>query len=421
MNGDNQLRFYLKKEAIVDVYLPHLESYDKRINVFYGGAGSGKSYFVTQKLIFKFLKDPGRKGLVIRKVQNTLRDSIFAEFIKMLSAWQLLDKCRVNKSHLEIELPNGSTFLFKGMDDPEKIKSISDISDIVIEEATELNEADFSQLRKRLRSSKPFNQIHLMFNPVSKSNWVYKTWFAEDSVVPENTMILHTTYKDNNFLKQAYIDDLESDKLTNYELYEIYALGKFASLDKLVYTNVSIEDFDYREILKSDKDIEAYFGLDFGYTADPTAFVATLLDKKNKKIYIFDEFYERGLLNNEIANEIIKRGYRKEKILADSAEPKSIAELKRLGLDRVVGAKKGQGSILNGIQYIQQHEVIVHSSCVNAIEEFKNYSWMKDKKGVYINKPTDDYNHLLDALRYALSITHNIGKVKLLDRRKLGI
>lgn len=412
--------FHVRKSEFSDIFLPHLESYDKRINVYYGGAGSGKSYFVVQKLIFKFMKDPGRKGLVIRKVQGGLRDSTFALFINILSKWKLLPFCHVVKSRLEIELPNGSIFIFKGLDDSEKIKSIDDISDIIIEEATELIASDFNQLDIRLRSDRPNNQIHLMFNPISKANWVYSRWFHEESVIDDDTFVIHTTYKDNRFLPEANKKTLENLKLNNYSEYVINALGEFATLDKLIYSNVSIEDFNYNEVIKSNPNIEAYFGLDFGMATDPTAFVATLLDKENKKIYIYDEFYERGLLSNEIANEIIKKGYRKERILADH-DIRTIAEIKREGVERIKTAKKGGYSILAGIQYIKQHEIIVHPKCINAIDEFKNYTWVKNREGEYINKAVDTKNHLMDALRYALSETHSSGKIKILDRRKLGI
>ncbi|MDU5649523.1 MAG: terminase large subunit, partial [Clostridium perfringens] len=175
-------------------------------------------------------------------------------------------------------------------------------------------------------------------------------------------------------------------------------------LDKLIYTNWKEESFDYKEILKNNRNTKAIFSLDFGYTNDPTAFVCSIIDKINKKLWIFDEFQEKGLLNDEIAEKIIDLGYRKEVIVCDSAEPKSIEELKRNGLSRVKGAVKGRDSIINGIQLIQQYEIIVHPKCTEIIEELKNYTWIKDKTtGEYTNKPIDKYNHGLDALRYGVS------------------
>lgn len=399
----NGLKINISKKVFNKAYLPYLEDYNHRFNVFYGGAGSGKSHFVIQKMIFKYLKYPNRKCLVIRKVGNTLRDSIFALFKSVLADWQLYDHCEVRETLLTIDLPNGSQFIFKGLDDSEKIKSVANIDDIVIEEGTELTLDDFSQLNLRLRSKNPYNQVHIMFNPVSKSNWVYSQWFDKSGYDKKSTTVLHTTYKDNKFLPSDYIEALLAMEKDNYTYYKIYALGEFATLDKLVYTNWTSKEFDYRELMQNIYGMRALFGLDFGYINDPSAFIAVLVDMFYKKIYIFDEFYKKGLLNDAIADEIKSKGYQKEIIVADCAEQKSIEEIRRAGIYRIIPARKGKDSIMNGIQFLQQFKIIVHPSCVNAIEEFKNYTWQKDKStGEYINKPIDKYNHLLDALRYSM-------------------
>lgn len=406
------LNITISKKIFNDAYLSQLENYTTRFNVFYGGAGSGKSHFVIQKLILKYLKFPNRKCLVIRKVGNSLRDSVFSLFKSVLADWKIYDKCEIRETLLTITLPNGSVFLFKGLDDSEKIKSIASIDDIVIEECTEIDMQEFNQLNLRLRSKNPYNQVHVMFNPVSKSNWVYKMWF-QDGYNESSTIVLHTTYIDNKFLPQDYIDSLEDMKEKDNVYYRIYALGEFASLDKLVYSNWREEAFDYKEILRNNPEAEALFGLDFGYINDPSGFIGIIADEKNKKIYIFDEFYEKGLLNNDIAKKIKSKGYHKEVITADSAEQKSIEEIKRLGVPRIRAARKGPDSIINGIQFLHQFDIIVHPRCVNVIEEFKNYTWQKDKiSKEYINKPIDSYNHLLDALRYGVERLHRRGNAK---------
>lgn len=413
----------ISKKIFNNVYLPYLQDYNRRFETYYGGAGSGKSVFVTQKLIYKYLKYPGRKCLVIRKIGNTLRDSCFALFKEILASWQIYEDCKINKTDLTIGLPNGSSFLFKGMDDPERIKSIANIDDIWVEETTEIDDFSFDQLTLRLRSKKPYNQVFASFNPVSKDNWVYKRWFADDSDYNRNkTLVLHTTYKDNKFLPQSYIDNLLEMEKTNPVYYRIYALGEFATLDKLIYTNWEIKDFDCREIIKENPKKIAVFGLDWGFTNDPNAFTASIVDTKSKEIWIFDEFVIKGLTNDEIAAKIIEMGYRKEKIICDSAEPKSIEELKRLGIYRATPSVKGRDSILNGIQLLQQYKIYVHSNCIGTQEELRNYTWKKDRiTNMYINTPIDKYNHLLDSLRYAVST--NIGKfvpkVKFLDRNLL--
>lgn len=407
----------ISKKIFNSIYLPYLQDYTKRFETYYGGAGSGKSVFITQKLLYKYLKYANRKCLVIRKVQATQKDSCFALFKSTLSQWQLYDQCKINKTDLTIELPNGSIFLFKGLDDPERIKSIANIDDIWVEECTEIDDFTFDQLCLRLRSKNPYNQIFCSFNPVSKSNWVYKRWF-ENSYNKQNTLVLHTTYLDNKFLPQSYIDNLLEMKKTNPVYYRIYALGEFATLDKLVYTNWEEKDFNYLELLK-DKNDEAIFGLDWGYVNDPNAFVCAIINNTTKELYIFDEFYIKGLTNKDIADTIIEKGYRKERIICDSAEPKSIEELKQYGIIRATPCSKGRDSIINGIQQIQQYKIYVLPSCVNIIEELKNYTWIKDKAtNEYINKPIDKYNHLLDALRYAVTKYNksNGNKITLLDR-----
>lgn len=403
-----------------------MQQYGKRFEVYYGGAGSGKSVFITQKLLKKYLSFPNRKCLIVRRIQATQKDSCFALFKSVLANWKIYEMCKVNKTDLTIELPNGSVFLFKGLDDPERIKSIANIDDIWVEECTEIDDFSFDQLCLRLRSKKPYNQIFCSFNPVSKSNWVFKRWFNQnDSSVRTdlaNTMVLKTTYKDNKFLPKDYIDNLLEMGKTNPVYYRIYALGEFATLDKLVYTNWEELTFDYMEVLKEKKYRKAIFGTDFGYTNDPTTLVCSVIDDVDKIIWIYKEHFERGMTNEDIYNMYVENRVAGERIVCDSSEPKSIEELKRLGCKRIVGALKGRDSIVNGIQLIQQYKVYVHPGCKNIIEEFKNYTWIKDKQSnEYINKPIDKYNHGLDGFRY--SVMDHIGsqgvKIKLLDRKLL--
>jgi len=387
------IKLNIKKRFFNEAYLPYLETTD-RVNVFYGGAGSGKSHFVVQKMLIKALKSP-RKMLVIRKVTATLRDSIFAEFQSAISKFGLYDQCKIVSSLLTIELPNGSQLIFKGMDDPEKIKSIAGIDDIIIEEATELTVDDYSQLQLRLRSNKPNNQVILMYNPVSKANWVYKMF--HENGCPENCRVIHTTWKDNKFLPQSYIDNLMQMAKTNPVYYKIYAEGEFATLDKLIFPGEMWEvgKLDISKLRKSD-DWVAVFGSDFGYTNDPATLVCCFVNKKEKLIYVFDEHYEKGMTNEDIYKMVVDKGYAKEIITFDGAEPKSIDHLKKLGLYRARSARKGKDSILNGIDFIHQFKVIIDPKCVNFKMEIENYTWKKDKvTNEYVNVPIDNFNHCL--------------------------
>lgn len=397
---------------INDVYLRYLGKYTNRTEIYYGGAGSGKSVFVAQKIVIKALKGK-RKVLVIRKVARTQKESCFTVIKDVLSSLNILDKCTINKSTLDITLPNGSVFLFKGMDDSEKIKSIANITDIWIEEATELNLDDFTQLNLRLRASVPNLQMILSFNPVSKANWCYQTFFAKKT----DAFVLKTTYKDNKFLPRAYIESLEKMIETNYTYYKIYALGEFCSLDKLIYTNWEEKEFNIQELISTKKYV-TLTGLDFGFTNDPTALVVSLCDSSSKELYIFDEYGNVGMTNPEIAEVLKSMGYSKNIIMADSAEQKSIEEIRRAGITKIKACKKSPDSVKHGIQQLQQYKIYVHPKCVGVITELQNYSWKKDKQtGEYINEAVDQFNHYLDALRYSMQIVR--GKIGTLPKGSL--
>lgn len=332
-----------------------------------------------------------------------------------LSTFHLLEYCKVNRTDLTITLPNESVILFYGCDDVEKIKSIAGITDIICEECTELTLDDVSQLDLRLRASVADLQVSFMLNPTSKASWVYQRWFAPDAVIDtETTVITKTTYKDNRFLPQEYINSLESLMITNPTYYKIYALGEFCSLDKLVFNNWKVEEFDHKEIKG-----ELLVGLDFGYVNDETALTASLLDEENKKLYIFKEWGDTGKTNDEIASVIKSLGFAKSVIIADAAEPKSIEEIKRQGILRIKACTKGPDSIIHGIQKLQQFEIIIHPSCEGVITEFENYSWQK-KDNEYINRPVDRFNHHIDSIRYSLQCV-NDGKIRTINKAALGL
>lgn len=326
------------------------------------------------------------------------------EIKNRLSEWGIYSNCNVNKTDMTITLPNGSRFLFKGLDDPEKIKSISGICDIWCEEATELQDVDFDQLCLRLRNrNKKNNQVYVSFNPVSKSNWVYKRWFAENAEKDNDTFVLKTTYKDNKFLPVDYIDNLLKMKKTNYPYYKIYAEGDFASLGKKVYTNWEIKQFNPQELFKDD-DIKVSIGLDFGFATDPTAIICCIIKESTKEMWVYDEAYLKGYTNEEIYNHMLEMKIHKSRVVCDCAEPKSIEELRRLGATKCVPCKKGKDSINYGIQLIQGFHMYILPSCKDVIEELENYEYQKDRQtGEYINKPIDNYNHLMDAWRYAIT------------------
>ncbi|WP_172576747.1 PBSX family phage terminase large subunit [Ligilactobacillus agilis] len=391
----------------------NLFDYSHFVEVWYGGASSGKSHGVVQKVVLKSLQNwkYPRKVLWLRKVDRTITDSIYEDVKDCLRTFGIYDLCKVNASSHTITLPNQAIFLFKGMQDPERIKSIKGLSDVVMEEASEFTLDDYTQLTLRLREPKhEKRQLFAMFNPVSKLNWTYKQWFAPGVTVdPKRVCIHQSTYKDNHFLDEENIATIENLKITNPAYYKIYTLGEFATLDKLVFPAYDKQRLHVENL----RHLPSFFGLDFGFVNDPSAFIHVKIDEKAKIIYCIEEYTKKGLLNDEIAKVIKQLGYSKEVIIADAAEQKSIAELKRNGILRIRPAKKGPDSVIQGISFMQQYHIVVDDRCVKLIEELDNYTYQKDRKtNEYINKPVDSYNHVIDAIRYALEPINGQGTPK---------
>lgn len=400
-----------------DVYYPWLENYGHRYETYYGGAGSGKSVFIAQKLLVKAINRK-RKVLVIRKYGTTIRDSVFQLVIDTLKKWEIYEYCKINLSTFTIILPNGSVFLFKGLDDSEKIKSITDITDIWCEEATELSLDEFTQLDLRLRALVEDLQVFCSFNPVSKANWVYKKWFAPDAVYDKaQTFILHTTYKDNRFLPAAYIAALEDKINTNPTYYKIYVLGEFGTFEGLVITNWRKEEFDFMELAKT---LEHRCGMDLGWV-DKSAIIDTLYDKQNRIIYVFNEFYKSGQQLSELATAIENMGLKKSKIRIDSAEPRSIQYFRNNGID-ATAAQKGPDSVKAGIMFLQDCLIIVHPRCTSFITELENFSYIKSKvTGEYTEDTTHEWSHAIDACRYAYSDIYTNKQLKSISKSAFGL
>ena len=400
-----------------DVYYPWLKNYRHRYEVYYGGAGSGKSVFIAQKLLVKAINRK-RKVLVIRKYGTTIRDSVFQLVIDTLKKWEIYEYCKINLSTFTIILPNGSVFLFKGLDDSEKIKSITDITDIWCEEATELSLDEFTQLDLRLRALVEDLQIFCSFNPVSKANWVYKKWFEPDAVYDKaQTFILHTTYKDNRFLPAAYIAALEDKINTNPTYYKIYVLGEFGTFEGLVITNWRKEEFDFMELAQR---LEHRAGIDLGWT-DPSAIIDTLYDHNNRTIYVFNEFYKSGQQLSQLAEAIKNMNLARTKLYVDSAEPRSIQYFRNNQIN-AVAAQKGPDSVKAGIMFLQDCLIIVHPRCTSFITELENFSYIKSKvTGEYTEETTHEWSHAIDACRYAYSDIYTNKQLKSISKSAFGL
>ena len=400
-----------------DVYYPWLKNYSKRYETYYGGAGSGKSVFIAQKLLVKAIYRK-RKVLVIRKYGTTIRDSVFQLVIDTLKKWRIYEYCKINLSTFTITLPNESVFLFKGLDDSEKIKSITDITDIWCEEATELSLDEFTQLDLRLRALVEDLQIFCSFNPVSKANWVYKKWFAPDAVYDkQQTFILHTTYKDNRFLPITYGIVLEQKINTDPRYYKIYVLGEFGTFEGLVFSNWQKQEFDHMKLAQT---LEHRCGMDLGWV-DKTAIIDTLYDRTNKTIYVFNEFYKSGQQLSDIVKAIEDMQLKRAKIRVDSAEPRSIQYFRNNGID-ATAAQKGQDSVKAGLMFLQDNMIVVHPRCENFILELENFSYVKSKQtGEYTEETTHEWSHAIDACRYAYSDIYTNRKLSSISKSTFGL
>lgn len=385
-------------------YLRFLKA-QQRTQIFFGGSSSGKSFFIAQRIVLDIMQG-NRNYLICRNVASTIKKSVFNEIIKAIIFFQQKEKFIINKSDLFITyIPNQQQILFCGLDDTEKIKSITPIkgviTDIFVEEATECEYQAIKQLEKRLRGqSKVKKRIILAFNPILKTHWLFNEYFQnwQDNkkvLVEDDLLIVKSTYKDNEFLTDDDRKALENEKDPYF--YNVYSLGNWGILGIVIYKNWKME---YLSETKNNFD-NLRIGLDFGYSSDPSALVITHYDKKNKKIYIFDEVYAVELDNEELAN-IIKSKIDKKPIFCDSGEPKSISELKKYGV-YAIGAKKGPDSVDYGIKFLQKHEIIIDIKCQNFKNEISQYKWKEDKMGNPLPIPVDKMNHLLDALRYAYS------------------
>lgn len=377
-----------------------------RYRVCKGSRASKKSKTTALWYIYNIMKYKGANLLVVRKTYRTLKDSCYTELKWAIHRLGVDDFFSCTQSPLEITYtPTGQKIYFRGLDDPLKVTSITvDVGSLCwlwIEEAYEINsEADFDMLNESIRGEVHgdlFKQITLTFNPWNDRHWLKARFFDKPDA---DTLAMTTNYTCNEWLDEADLQVFETMKVKNPRRYQVAGLGNWGIVDGLVYENWKEQEFNLDDVRTNAT--TAVFGLDFGYTNDPTALFCGILDVKAKKLWVFDEMYQKALSNRDIYNNISAMGFAKEQIIADCAEPKSIDELKYYGIRRIQGAKKGKDSINNGIQWIQELDIIVHPRCVNFLTEISNYQWDSDKFGNKVNKPIDCFNHLMDAMRYAL-------------------
>lgn len=401
------MKVEIDPQVFNNVYIPHLKN-NSRKQIYFGGSSSGKSVFLAQRDVIRLMRG-GRNFLVCRQVAKTLRGSVVQEIKKVISDWEIGKLFDVNKTDGTVTcINNGYQIVFAGLDDVEKLKSITPakgvFTDVRVDEATEISRDSLKQLEKRQRGGdeRVDKSLTLSFNPIYQQHWIYEDIFAplgwttdQTEYISPELSILKTWYIHNRFLTKQDIEGLENE---NDEYYRnVYTWGNWGVLGDVIFKNWRVEDLS---------GMEAQFtntknGLDFGFASHPAAISRSHYDSKNKIIYIFGELYETGLTNDLLAAEAL-RMCGNERIIGDSAEPKSIAEMQKHGA-AIVGAKKGKDSITYGVDWLKQQTIIIDSKCINHQRELQQYQWKKDANGNAVSppKPVDKNNHLIDALRYA--------------------
>jgi len=373
--------------------------------IYFGGASSGKSFFILAQRTPLDVLRTDRNFLIIRNVAKSNRNSTFNEIRKGIFGMGLSRAFTINKTEMTITCVNGNQILFAGLDDVEKLKSITPekgvITDVVIEEGTEIKRSAYKQLTKRLRgTSKSKKRMTMMFNPIYQTHWIYKDFFqgnwidSEFEYTDSGLYIQKSTYRDNQHLEDDDIERIESETDSYYR--NVYNDGNWGVLGNTIFKNWHVEDLS--EMKKTcDKKKN---GLDWGFSNDPNAYVSMHLDIQRKKLYILDELFVKGIDNEELAK-LLKPRIGSDILICDSAEPKSVKELRKYGI-MALSAKKGPGSIETGYKFLGKFEIIVDVNCQNVINELTIHKWKEDKNGDALPIPMDRDNHGIDAIRYAL-------------------
>lgn len=384
----------------------------KRYRVLKGGKASKKSTTTALNFLVRLMQNPDANLLVIRQVMDTHRSSTFAQLRWAAERLGVSHLWKATTSPMELTfLPTGQKILFRGFDNVYKIASTTVTRGYLcwvwVEEAFEMvSEEEFDTFDLSVpRGEVPsplFKQTTLTFNPWSDTHWLKKRFFDH---VPDNAAVFTTDYRCNEFLDESDRQVFERMARENPRRYAVAGRGEWGVAEGLIFDNWCVQAFDV-DRLPEDWKYRRVYGLDYGYTNDPTAFIAAAVNPLDRVLYVFDEFEQTGLLNRDIAQKIREKGYAGERIRADSAEPKSNEELRREGIYRITPANKGAGSLLHGIARLQEYKMVVHPHCRHTVAELSAYAWDKDATGV-INRPRDCFNHLMDALRYAMEdITH---------------
>ena len=406
----------IPKEVFAPKFYPFLFDYSNRWEFYMGSAGSGKSYFISQKLIIRALNEPIRI-LVCRKYATTIRQTCFSLFVSIIKKWELTPYVKINESDFRVKfLHNGSEIIFTGLDEETKLLSLNDIGSVFIEEAYEVQQEIVEQLNLRMRGKTKNQQILMAWNPISQDSWLYDFTVVKP---PNSSIFIHSTYKDNPFLSLDYIESLEELYTRNPQKARIYCDGEWGiNTDGLVFKNWrKVDNINIEEMVKNK--FELRIGMDLGFV-DPSTITSSFWDKEKNIIYVFDTWSESGCQLDEVATALEKRPWitRYVKIFMDSADARAIDYFRRKGYN-AVPCLKGPGSVESRITFLQNHEIVVdEKGGQSLIKELSNFSYIQDKKtGKYTEKTTHEWSHTIDGLGYAYSdIYTKGGKVKVFDK-----
>ncbi len=374
-----------------------------------GSRGSKKSMTTALNFVWRIMKYPWANLLVVRRYSNTNRDSTYTVLKWAVNRLRVSSLFKFNEGKPEITyLPTGQKILFRGLDDPLKITSITvpvgNLSWLWIEEAYEIENSDkFDTLVESIRGTYDdpnfFKQVTITFNPWNERHWL-KTAFFDEKTKRKDVFSSTTTFRVNEWLdekdKQRYLDLYR----TNPRRARIVCDGEWGVAEGLVFENFEVKEFDVNRKIKEVG--QTYFGMDFGFTHDPTTLLSSIYDKGKHELWVFNELYRTGLVVEDIIKEVEQRNLLGAKITADSASPMIIEELRRKGMRRIRPMKKAKDSIQTGISFMQGLKIYLHPSCKHTIEEFNTYAYDQDKLGNWLNTPVDANNHAIDAIRYSL-------------------
>lgn len=413
------MRITVDRRIFNQAYRRHLEDMH-RYQIYFGGAGSGKSVFLASRCVLDCLQ--GRNILVARQVARTLKSSCVNEIMKSMERLGVGDCFQYNRTDNAFTCRyNGAQILFAGLDDAEKLKSITPkkgvLTDIWLEEATECDYHGFKQLDKRLRGQSPFpKRFTLSFNPIDRDHWLYGEFFGifpsdGRAAQDDRVSILKTTYRDNRYLTQEDVQALEGEKDPYY--LRVYTYGDWGVREGVIFT-----DWESRA-LSGEEGGETRYGLDFGYAHDPCALVKVRYDKGKGTVYVLAEMKKTRLDHQALAREALEMAG-KGCIMCDSAEPKSIQELRNLGVN-AYAVKKGKDSVLHGIRWLQGKHLVVSTHCPEMRRELATYMWQQDREGKSLPIPRGGNDHLIDALRYALENDMSGRYIRLGSKRELGL